>query len=146
MKKSDFETLNPVCYLINMQHATNQLTDMYNSYMTKSGITFSQFCLLGNLNRMGQGNSTTLAARCALDRTTIVRNLKPLEEMGLIVDEAKKGDRSRLLSLSEKGKTILEDARKMWMAAQKDLESKIGEEDAKALLALLRKVEEKYAI
>ncbi|MBQ9630594.1 MAG: MarR family transcriptional regulator [Treponema sp.] len=136
--------INPNCYLVNMKHATNALTDLYDHYLEDAGITFSQYCILGNLERLGEGSVTELASRCGLDRTTVVRVLKPLESQGFISDSSKQGMRSRSLSLTENGNLVVKKARKKWNAAQKNIENTLGEKDAKTLLNLMHKLEQSY--
>ena len=71
-----------------------------------------------------------------LERTTLVRNLKPLEARGLIVDAACKG-RSRSLTLSEQGQQVFAKARIYWQQAQDELEAFLGQEQIAELNHLI---------
>ena len=82
-----------------------------------------------------------LALEIRLDRTTIVRNLKPLEERGFIVDIAAKGTRNRQLKLTDKGKEVLEIAYPLWIEAQNSIQQYLGKEEMDTLTALLSKIE-----
>ena len=74
-----------------------------------------------------------------LERTTLVRNLKPLESRRLIRDTAQSG-RSRSLELTEEGKEILETAVSLWQQAQQEFERQMGKERAQLLLQLLEEI------
>lgn len=82
-----------------------------------------------------------LAAEIRLDRTTLVRNLKPLEQQGLIHDIAKAGTRNRQLCLTVTGKEKIEQAHVYWNQAQERIEEQLGLEDTKILQELLLKIE-----
>jgi DNA-binding MarR family transcriptional regulator len=53
-----------------------------------------------------------------LDRTTLNRNLKPLERQGLIRSGSGKDPRTRTLKLTEEGIKILQNALPYWLEAQ----------------------------
>ena len=91
------------CYCANIKRAENKITALYNRHLEKAGITRGQYALLANIERNPGISVSALAETMDLERTTLVRNLKPLEARGLIVDAACKG-RSRSLQLSVEGK------------------------------------------
>lgn len=133
------------CYAVNLRRATGALTSVYDDYLEKTGLTFSQYCVMGNLERLGKGSVTEIADKCKLDRTTVVRLLKPLESRGFIVDEAQPGSRNRELTLSKDGQAIITEARKKWNEAQVDVEKALGKEDAEKLLELMEKLQQSYS-
>ena len=57
-------------------------------HLEKAGITRGQYALLANIERNPGISVSALAETMDLERTTLVRNLKPLEARGLIVDAA----------------------------------------------------------
>ena len=91
------------CYCANIKRAENKITALYNRHLEKAGITRGQYALLANIERNPGISVSALAETMDLERTTLVRNLKPLEARGLIVDAACKG-RSRSLSAQRGGK------------------------------------------
>jgi DNA-binding MarR family transcriptional regulator len=71
------------------------------------------------LGRLGPLPVTRLAAEVALDRSTMGRNLDPLERRGLV--RIKAGDvdqRERVAHLTAAGERAIETARPHWRAAQ----------------------------
>jgi len=82
-----------------------------------------------------------LALAIRLDRTTLVRNLRSLEEQGFIEDIAATGARSRQLKLTEKGLKLTLEAEAVWSEAQNSLVNYLGKEKVATLTELLSKIE-----
>ena len=94
------------CYCATIKRAEQKITTLYNRYLERAGITRGQYALLVNIQNHPGISVSGLAERMNLERTTLVRNLKPLESRRLIRDTAQSG-RSRSLELTEEGKEIL---------------------------------------
>ncbi|WP_026882193.1 MarR family winged helix-turn-helix transcriptional regulator [Clostridium akagii] len=129
------------CNCINLRRASQAITEVYDEMLSESGIKVSQYLLLNNINKLGPISVSNLALEIRLDRTTIVRNIKPLEEKGFIIDMANKGTRSRQLKLTDKGFEVLEKATPLWLAAQNFIEQYLGKEEMNTFTVLLSKIE-----
>ena len=82
-----------------------------------------------------------LAKRLVMDRTTLGRNILPLEREGLVAIVPGRSDRrSRELRLTEGGAARLRTARSGWTEAQTRFEATFGGERAAGLRALLHAV------
>ena len=68
-----------------------------------------------------------------MDRTTLTRNLKPLERDGLILVEVGKDRRERAITLSPKGKVVLGKAFPLWKKIQSVFVGSLGENGCKDL-------------
>lgn len=109
------------CICLNAQRAARTLARRYDAAFRPIGITSGQFAILAALNRDHNVNIGTLAEMLGLERTTLTRNLAPLEAMGLIMTEAGEEDRrQRFLSLTRLGVEKLSVAMPLWEAAQRD--------------------------
>jgi DNA-binding MarR family transcriptional regulator len=76
-----------------------------------------------------------------MDRTTLGRNVQPLERDGLIAVEPDPQDRrSRVLHLTRSGENRFERAHKSWAAAQRRFEDAYGGKKAAELRRTLRAV------
>ncbi len=131
-----------ICNCLKLRRASQAITKVYDKYLESSGIKISQYLILKTISRTQPVNVSDLAANVRLDRTTLVRSLKPLEQRELISDIAKEGTRNRQLVLSEYGKETLAKATALWMEAQDYIEQYLGKEDLSELNLLLRKTEE----
>jgi len=124
-----------------MRRASLAITENYDHYLAPCQLSVSQFSILKHIHAMEPVNVSELAAEIRLDRTTLVRNLKPLEQQGLIHDIAPPGTRNRQLCLTAAGRGKIEQAHVYWQQAQEQIEAQLGQEDTKTLQALLLKIE-----
>ena len=79
----EFET---PCACDTLRRAARALTAAYDAALAPSGLRNTQFSILRRLARLGPLSGTRLAAEAALDRSTMGRNLNPLERHGLVSD------------------------------------------------------------
>ena len=80
---------------------------------------------------------SALAGLVEMDRTTLTRNLKPLADAGLV--EIVPGDdaRSRVVSVTARGRDAWSNARELWRQAQDEVNRALGGEQVAALHATL---------
>lgn len=76
------------CFCANIKRAENKITSIYNHHLEQAGITRGQYALLVHIEENPCVSVSHLAQLVGLERTTLVRNLKPLENRGLIQDTA----------------------------------------------------------
>ncbi len=99
----------------------------YDEALRPIGLTNGQFSLLISLNRDAPASMGSVSALLAMDRTTLTANLKPLTRRGLVkvaVDPADK--RSRILTLTASGRSLLIAALPLWRGAQAETARLIG--------------------
>ena len=111
------------CYCTSLRRAAGAVADFYDELLKPSGLTAAQYSLLTNLAKMERANITHWAERVGLERSTLVRNLKPLQERGLI--EATEGH-GKVFCLSEAGRRAVEVAGPLWEQAQARMEEILG--------------------
>jgi len=127
------------CYAFNARHASRHLTQFYDQMLVPSGIRITQFTMLMALSKLGPLTIVDLAKGLEMDRTTLGRNLGPLERDGIIEMSISATDgRKKLASLTTLGKRKLDRALALWRNAQVDFESRFGIARASALREELR--------
>ena len=130
-----------ICNCLALRQATRLATQLYDQHLAPSGLRTTQFSILAKLKRLGPASINALAAELVVDRTTLGRNILPLERDGLIRIEPSPTDaRSKELSLTRKGTARLGPALKRWAEAQKGFEAAYGEQRAAELRSLLHGV------
>ena len=129
-------TLTP-CYCINLRNAAAAVSEMYDAQLKPFGLTVRQYSLLTCLGFIGEATTTYLADYVTLDRTTVVRLIRPLQVRGLIEDLAEKGKRDHRLCLSEKGRELLEQAKPAYKKAHHQIEEKLGKGNLEKLMSML---------
>jgi len=84
--------------------ASRHVTRHYDRALAPAGITTNAYSILARLDREGRLPLGALAARLAMDRTTLSREVAPLVDAGLVDAEPCPDDRrKRLLSLTDAG-------------------------------------------
>lgn len=121
--------------------AARHVSHFYDQCLAPSGLRTSQFTILAKLKRSGPLTINALADIMVTDRTTLGRNVLPLERDGLISIEASPADRrAKQLVLTAAGDKRLRAAAKLWSAAQARFETVFGARRAAELRALLATV------
>jgi DNA-binding MarR family transcriptional regulator len=128
------------CVCLAVRQAARHITQFYDRLLAPSGLRTTQFSLLAKLRRQGPMTINALAANMVMDRTTLGRNILPLERDGLIKIEP--AGRTKVMHLTKRGEKRLDVAFKRWAAAQKRFESIFGTAKVSDLRALLRAVTE----
>jgi DNA-binding MarR family transcriptional regulator len=129
------------CNCFAMRAAARHLSQSYDRFLAPSGLRTTQFSILARLKRRGPLTINALAEDMVMDRTTLGRNILPLERDGLISIEPTVSDRrAKELRLTKAGEKRLQTALKGWSQAQARFETVFGAERAGDLRRLLRAV------
>ncbi|NDJ85939.1 MAG: winged helix-turn-helix transcriptional regulator [Chloroflexi bacterium] len=123
------EDLVMLCACFNIRMIARLITAQYTEALAPSNLTPTQFSTLLALQTGGEMPITQLTAILVTDRTTLARNLKPLERDGLVeVTPGEHDKRVRQVAISAAGRQALATALPHWKQAQKDLQELAGEE------------------
>ena len=104
------------------------LTRRFDEAFRQLGITGNQYSMLVVIMLVKDASMTDLARHMGLDRTTLIRNLKPLEREGFVALSSEGYRRARSVEVTEKGAEILADALPRWQAVQDKLKQELGDE------------------
>jgi DNA-binding MarR family transcriptional regulator len=110
-----------------VRRAARVITQMYDAALAPSGVSAPQFGLLAAIQASEGLSQTELAASMAIDRTTLVRNLKLMERGGLIQVIPGKDRRTRGVSLTQQGREALRRALPFWREVQVKVMAALGE-------------------
>jgi DNA-binding MarR family transcriptional regulator len=129
------------CNCLAIRQAARHVTQFYDQLIAPVGLRTTQFAILSRLKREGPMTINALAAALVMDRTTLGRNILPLQRDGLIEIVASPADRRRReLRLTDAGLAKHAAALECWSVAQQRFEDVFGGERASALRRLLREV------
>lgn len=109
-------------------HAASRLVQqVYARHFGASGLTSPQFAALAFLYRDGALSVGRLAELLDADQTTATRNLRLLEQRGLVRQEVAAEDRRRrVIHLTAEGRRSFRAALPHWQAAQAELTARLG--------------------
>lgn len=127
------------CYCTNLRRSAISVTAYYDKALQGTGLSASQYYLLINLSRLKSANVTYWAQHVGLERSTMVRNVRVLQERGWIKECP--GGRGKPFMLTEEGGRVLEEAIPRWEKAQTEIEKFLGSEDAEAVMRVAAKLQ-----
>ncbi|MBE9006926.1 winged helix-turn-helix transcriptional regulator [Fortiea sp. LEGE XX443] len=126
-----------LCTCFNLRKASRIVTQFFDQELQPSGLLVTQFTILVAIAIVGSGTINELAQGLAMDRTTLTRNLKPLEREGFIQIEPGQDQRTRVVTLTTAGQNTLAKALPLWQQAQACIVEKLGHERWSTLLSHL---------
>lgn len=126
------------CHCTALRKASRRLSQLYDNALAPSGLKTTQRAILAQIRRAGPLTISALADALVMDRGGLAHTLKPLERDGFLsVLPAPEDGRSRIVSLSAKGRRKLEESDPLWALAQHHFEDAFGAQRSAALLAAL---------
>ncbi len=131
----------PDCVCFNIRKASRVVTQVYEEAMSKTGLRGTQFSVLVVVALFGSITITRLAENLVMDRTTLSRNLKPLEKRQLLKVIAGADRRTRVVQLTDSGHNTLKAALPLWKKTQQKIARLMGSERLDNLLGELRAIE-----
>ena len=132
--RSDAATLVETCAGCNLRHAARLVTQFLEREIADSGLSLAQLGLMARIATASDDTLGELARRTGLDQSTLSRNLRTLETLGLIEIAMVETDlRRRVVWLTETGARRLEAAIPIWRRAQTRLAARFSPELARRL-------------
>ena len=132
------------CLCTSLRQAALAATQIYDEALEPSGLKITMFRLLRRISEAGQPTISELARIVDLDRSTLGRNLKVLERSGHVQLSGGQDERSKIVSLTAKGRARFERALPLWAKAQRTMQARLGDEKA-AVYAIQSKLNRKAA-
>lgn len=121
------------CHNLALRRGTRQLTRLYDAHLAPAGLTISQFSILSVIDNHPDVRVSDLVDIMVMERTTLLRNLKPLQTDGWIASAKLDGERAHVFNLTAEGKARLDQAKPLWLEAQAAFEAKMGPDRASRL-------------
>jgi DNA-binding MarR family transcriptional regulator len=129
------------CNCFAVRSAARHVTQFYDQFLAPVGLRTTQFSILVRLRRVGPLTIAGLAHEMVTDRTTLGRNILPLEREGLIrIEPAASDRRAKELHLTKASEKRVQAGIEAWTQAQARFETKFGSRRAVELRAMLRAV------
>ena len=132
------EPAEVICVCATARMAARSLTRIYDRALEPAGIRTTQFSVLARLLEEGPLPLTHLAGRLAMDRTTLARDLRPLERRGLVAISVGADRRVRMAELTPTGRRLVDEVRPLWKQVQRDARAQLGPDHVARLMDELR--------
>ena len=130
-----------ICHCTNMRQISRKITNIYDEFLKASNLNVTQYSLLSNLKRVQPIKMNDFSKVVKLDRSTLVRNLKPLINLSLIEIKSIDKSKAQLLELSQKGIELQNEGYKYWQKAQEYIEQTINHAELEIFYTIVKKME-----
>jgi DNA-binding MarR family transcriptional regulator len=137
INSSEFSQAVSTCACFNLRKASRVITQHFDEILKPSGLHVTQFTLLAAVAIVKSATINELAEILVMDRTTLTRNLKPLERESWLKSEPGQDQRTRVISLTANGEAVLAKALPLWKQAQSSVEEMLGQQRMSEMLAHL---------
>jgi DNA-binding MarR family transcriptional regulator len=125
------------CFCLASRQAARKITRLYDSYMQQAGIRVTQFTILSQLMLRGEMPIGKLAGILGMERTTLTRNLAPLEQQNWIAIKTGDDPRARMIGITAQGRGIVRRSFPVWSKAQAHVAKLLGADGEAALKTLV---------
>jgi len=142
-KSKEFATQCPAFHLRKVARA---VTRVFDDMLQPSGIRATQLHILNSVLLADPPTITHVADDLVMDRTTLTRNLQPLDRLGLLTIAPGEDRRTRVLKVTVEGKQVMAKAFAIMEDARDQMERSIGQDTVDGLhehLAMVLKVARK---
>ncbi|EQB18663.1 hypothetical protein RLDS_01740 [Sphingobium lactosutens DS20] len=140
---SSLQLIN-TCACTRLRTAARLVTRAYDDALRPSGINASQLAIMAAIDVSEAGSISELSNRLAVDRTTLSRNLKPLESAGYVRLGDEGWKRSKTVHMTAEGQRVLTEAKILWSAAQADFLDRVGAAEWQGIERGLKRIAELY--
>jgi DNA-binding MarR family transcriptional regulator len=133
-----YPRMKATCYCAAVRTAARKTTALYDAILEPAGVTLAQYSLLRKIERAEPVSLTKLGQLAELDRSTVGRNVKALEELRLVRASSARDQREAAVRLTPAGAETLRQAFPLWEDAQRRVEAALGSSGAAQLETLAR--------
>ncbi len=131
------------CTCMRVRKASRTFSRIYDENLRPTGLQISQLTVLVATATFGDAGASMgkMADILGMDRTTLTRNVRPLEKAGLLRVARDPADaRARIVLLTRAGEQAIEEAFPLWEKSQKRVRSLIGAAQADDLRERLKRI------
>jgi DNA-binding MarR family transcriptional regulator len=132
------EDLAMFCFAHRSRKAAGAVTRAFNQRLKPLNLQITQFILLGAIAREGGRSIAALAEEVGVESSAVLRNLKVLEDRGLVSNAGGRGRTGRRVCVTAAGQALIADGVPAWRRVQADLAALMDGRDDETREALVR--------
>jgi DNA-binding MarR family transcriptional regulator len=121
----DLAALITECACLKVRTAARAVTRVYDDALRPVGLRGTQLSVLVAVAFGDAVSIASLSRTLGMDRSTLTRNLRPLEEQELVVLGPETHHRSRTLGITQKGQQLVRKALPIWEKTQEKLRAEL---------------------
>lgn len=115
------------CTCSELRRAARAVTLLYDNAFRSSGLLSTQLGVLHVIYKSDSIRISHLAKELGMDRTTLTRNLSVLQRQGFIKISSGKDNRTRIVTITNKGRTTIAKTIPLWNDVQNKVKEQMGE-------------------
>jgi DNA-binding MarR family transcriptional regulator len=115
------------CTCSELRRAARAVTLLYDNAFRSSGLLSTQLGVLHVIYKSDSIRISHLAKELGMDRTTLTRNLSVLQRQGFIKISSGKDSRTRIVTITNKGRTTIAKTIPLWNDVQNKVKERMGE-------------------
>ncbi len=127
-----------ICTCSQTRKLARRMTQIYDAALASANLTVSQYMLLNQLKGSAPQSQTQLATAVEMDRTSLLRGLRPLEAAGLIATRNAGKGRALAITLTPIGLARLKVAQPLWAAIEEQVQSTLGSAEHRELTVAMQ--------
>jgi DNA-binding MarR family transcriptional regulator len=120
------ERVADTCYVVRLRAFNRVISRLYNEALSAGGLTISQFNILTAIVKREPVAPAWICAVLHLEKSTLSRNIELMRRNGWISTESE--GRALLISMTDQGRRLYENALPLWERAQRKARELAGEE------------------
>ena len=121
----NFSALISECACLKVRTASRAVTRLYDDAFRPVGLRATQLSVLVAVASGDAVSIASLSRMLGMDRSTLTRNLSPLEEKGLVALGPEGHHRSRTVSITSSGDQLVRKAVPLWEKTQEKLREEL---------------------
>ena len=118
--------MDAFCFGHRSRRTARAVTRAFNLRLRPVNLNISQFILLGVIARGVDRSVAAMAEEIDLEPSALLRNLKLLEDRGLVAITGGRGRRGRRIAITQVGLDLITSGVPIWVKAQSDLARALG--------------------
>lgn len=130
MKRTDAERIGLMiaseCLSVRVRRLSRVITRIYDGALAPLGVNTAQMNLLAAIALTGGVRAADLTRVLEVEKSTLSRDLKRMEQLGWVRSGAASGKRGRTVVLTPAGSRLLVALEKTWNEAQAAVEREVG--------------------
>src|SRR5271167_1744023 len=134
------QQIEGVCVGGCVRKLNRMVSAIYDSALAGAGLKTSQFSVLVSVANRKKCRPSELAKVLQMDESTLSRNVERMCARGWLRLEPDEDRRSHLITITDKGSTMIQKAYPGWQKAQEEAGSQLGEDGIAALRSAIRKL------
>ncbi len=125
------------CTGFNLKRATRIIQNRFDQVFRPVGLEGTQYTVLAHIFVHGPISLSKVADLMHVDRTTLARNLAPLERKGLIKIQSGTDRRAKIINITDKGMEVLAKALPLWKKTQEEIKNTLGIDNWSSMISNL---------